>query len=100
MSKHQNANGMNTAIKNNKNTDQETYIVPTDVMLEIAQIILQADLPHEIIGAKEHKRQLIISIYYQSDLKFHQEAIKNIVSILDAYKDLCDEENGMADWLE
>jgi hypothetical protein len=91
---------MNTTIKNSKNEDQETYIIPTDVMLEIAQIILQADLPHEIIGVREHKRQLIINVNYQPGLRFHQEAIKNIVSILEAYKDICDEENEIVNWRE
>lgn len=84
----------------NKNHNQETYIVPTDIMLEIAQIILQADLPHEIIGVKENKRQIIIGISYQSNLKFHQEAVKNIADILKDYHELCNEENETVNWRE
>ena len=89
---------MNTS--KNKNHIQETYIIPTDVMLEIAQIILQADLPHEIIGVKENKRQIILGISYQSDLKFHQEAIKNIADILKDYQQLCNEESETVNWRE
>ena len=89
---------MNTS--KNKNHIQETYIIPTDVMLEIAQIILQADLPHEIIGVKENKRQIILGISYQSDLKFHQEAIKNIADILKGYQQLCNEESETVNWRE
>jgi hypothetical protein len=46
----------------NKNYISETYSVPTDVILEIAKIILQADLLHEIIGVKENKRQCYTSV--------------------------------------
>ena len=84
----------------NKNHNQETYIVPTDVMLEIAQIILKADLPHEIIGIKENKRQIIIGISYQNNLKFHQEAVKNIAEILKDYHELCNEESETVNWRE
>lgn len=89
---------MNTG--KNKNYNQESYIVPADVMLEIAQIILQADLPHEIIGVKENKRQLIISISYHHNLKFHQDAIKNINDILRSYHELCSEETETVNWRE
>lgn len=84
----------------NKNYNQETFIIPTDVMLEIAQIILQADLPHEIIGVKENKRQIIIGISYQNNLKFHQEAAKNIADILKDYHKLCNEESETVNWRE
>jgi len=84
----------------NKNYNQETYIVPTDVMLEIAQIILQADLLHEIIGVKENKRQIIIGISYQNNLKFHQEAVKNITDIIKGYHTLCSEESETVNWRE
>ncbi|HEX7414682.1 MAG TPA: hypothetical protein VF411_11615 [Bacteroidia bacterium] len=73
----------------NKDYDSETYTIPTDVMVEIAQIILQADLPHEIIAVKENKAQIVFSISHQSNLKFHQEAIKNIAEILREYQILC-----------
>lgn len=89
---------MNTT--KNKNYNQETYIVPNDVILEIAQIILQADLPHEIIGIKENKRQIIIGISYQNNLKFHQEAVKNIVDILKEYHELCNQESETVNWRE
>ena len=84
----------------NKNHISETFIIPTDVMLEIAQIILQADLPHEIIGIKENKSQIIMEISYQPDLKFHQEAIKNIVDIVKDYHELCCEEHKETNWRE
>ncbi len=83
-----------------KNNNQETYFVPTDVMLEIAQIILQADLPHEIIGVKENKRQIILGISYQTNLKFHQEAIKNINDVLKEFHELCNEESETINWRE
>ena len=89
---------MNTS--KNKNNASETYIIPTDVMLEIAQIILQADLPHEIIGVKENKNQIILSVSYQSDLKFHQEAIKNIADILNDYYEICCNESETVNWRE
>ena len=84
----------------NKNNASETYTVSTDVMLEVAQIILQADFPHEIIGVKENKSQIILSISYQSDLKFHQEAIKNIADILKDYHEICCNENETVNWRE
>ena len=84
----------------NKNNVSETYAVPTDVMLEIAQIILQADFLHEIIGVKENKNQIVISVSYQSDLKFHQEAIKNIADILKDYHEICCNENETVNWRE
>jgi hypothetical protein len=88
---------MNTPLKN-KNSTEETLSVPTDVMLEIAQIILQAELPHEIIGVKENKSQIIIGISFQADLKFHQDALKNIQDILKAYHDLVHTEHEDIDW--
>jgi hypothetical protein len=84
----------------NKNHISETYTVPTDVMLEIAQIIVQADLPHEIIGVKENKRQVVLEISYQADLKFHQQAIDNITDILREYKKLCNEDTENINWRE
>ena len=86
----------------NKNKDHtsETYSIPADVMVEIAQIILQADLPHEIIGVKENQAQIIFSISHQSHLKFHQEAMKNIADILKEYQILCSSETETVDWRE
>ncbi len=84
----------------NKNYDQETFTVPTDVMLEVAQIILQADLPHEIMGIKEHKRQIIMSLNYQPGLKFHQDAVKNINDILNEYNEIRNEESESVNWRE
>ena len=84
----------------NKNNSSETFIIPTDVMLEIAQIILQADLAHEIIGVKENKSQIIMNISYQPELKFHQQAIKNIVDIVKDYHELCCEEHKETNWRE
>jgi hypothetical protein len=81
-----------------KSDEQETFLVPSDVMLEIAQIILKADLAHEIIGTKENKRQILISVRYQAYLKFHQDALKNINDILSAYQDLCNEESETVNW--
>jgi len=89
---------MNTS--KTKNNASEIYTVPTDVMLEIAQIILQADFSHEIIGVKENKNQIIMSISYQSDLKFHQEVIKNIADILKDYHEICCNENETVNWRE
>jgi len=89
---------MNTS--KTKNNASETYAVPTDIMLEIAQIILQADLPHEIIGVKENKNQIVISVSYQADLKFHQEAIKNIADILKDYHEICCNESEAVNWRE
>ncbi|MFY9311105.1 MAG: hypothetical protein WAQ28_18825 [Bacteroidia bacterium] len=90
---------MNNTSKN-KSHNHETYVVSTDIILEIAQIILQADLPHEIIGVKENKRQIIIGISYQNNLKFHQEAVKNIADILKDYHELCNEESETVNWRE
>ncbi|MEO8760396.1 MAG: hypothetical protein ABI388_04570 [Bacteroidia bacterium] len=84
----------------NKNHISETYTVPTDVMLEIAQIIVQADLPHEIIGVKENKRQVVLEISYQADLRFHQQAIDNITDILREYQVLCNEDTENINWRE
>ncbi len=84
----------------NKNNNQETFIVPADVILEVAQIILQADLLHEIIGVNENKRQIIIGIGYQNNLKFHQEAVKNIAGILKEYHELCSSESETVNWRE
>ena len=84
----------------NKNYEQQTFIVPCDMMLEIAQIILQADLPHEIVGVKENKRQVVICISCQGNLKFHQQAIENIEAVLKDYHDLCSEESKTVNWRE
>ncbi len=89
---------MNTV--KSKNYITENYNVPTDIILEISQIILQADLPHEIIAVKEHKQQIVLNISYQKDLKFHQEAIKNINDILKDYHDLCYQESETVNWRE
>jgi hypothetical protein len=83
-----------------KNYFTENYNVPTDIILEISQIILQADLPHEIIAVKENKQQIILSISHQKDLKFHKEAIKNINDILKDYCDLCYQESETVNWRE
>ena len=84
----------------NKDYISETYTIPTDVMVEIAQIILQADLPHEIIGVKENKAQVVFTISHQSNLKFHQQAIENIADILKDYHQLCNGESEARDWRE
>jgi hypothetical protein len=84
----------------NKNHVSETYTVPTDVMLEIAQIIMQADLPHEIIGVKENKRQILLEISHQADLKFHQQALENIAEMLREYQILCNEDTETVNWRE
>lgn len=94
----QNVNDMNT-IKN-KNYITENYNVSTDIILEISQIILQADLAHEIIAVKENKQQIVLSISYQKDLKFHQEAVKNINDMLKDYHDLCYQESETVNWRE
>ncbi len=84
----------------NKNYISETYTIPADVMVEIAQIILQADLPHEIIAVKENKGQIVFAISHQSNLKYHQEAVKNIADILKDYQHLCGNETETLDWRE
>ncbi|HEX7413662.1 MAG TPA: hypothetical protein VF411_06405 [Bacteroidia bacterium] len=86
----------------NKNKDYtlETYAIPADVMVDIAQIILQADLPHEIIGVKENKGQVMLDISHQTHLKFHQEAMKNIADILKEYQQLCCDESETTNWRE
>ncbi len=84
--------------ENSKNYHQETYTIPNDVMMEIAQIIVQADLPHEIIGVKENKRQVILSISSQVNLKFHKEAIQNIEDILNDYYAFCTDESETVNW--
>lgn len=89
---------MNT-IKN-KNYSTENYNVSVDIILEISQIILQADLSHEIIAVKENKQQIVLTISHQKDLKFHQEAIKNINDILEDYHDLCYQESEAVNWRE
>ena len=87
---------------NNKNKiyQQETFAIPNDVMMEVAQIILQASLSHEIIGIKENKRQIIIGISFQSQLKFHQDAVKNIQDIIKVYHELCFAESEAVNWKE
>ena len=89
---------MNTT--KNKDYTAETYAIPIDVMVEIAQVILQADLRHEIISVKESKGQIIFSISHQANLKFHQKAIKNIVNIIDEYQILCGNDEETNDWRE
>ncbi len=89
---------MNTT--KHKDYTVETYAIPTDVMVEIAQIILQADLPHEIIGIKERKGQIILSISHQVNLKFHQKAIKNITDIIEEYQTLSGNDEETNDWRE
>jgi len=87
---------MNTT--KNKDYTSDTYAIPTDVMVEIAQVILQADLPHEIINVKESKGQIIFSISHQANLKFHQKAIKNISDIIEEYQTLCSNDEETNDW--
>jgi len=87
-------------ISKNNNHISETFIIPSDVMLEIAQTILQADLQHEIIGVKENKSQIVFNISYQPDLKFHQQAIKNMKDILKDYHELYSEEYIDKNWRE
>jgi hypothetical protein len=82
----------------NKDYTAETYAIPADVMVEIAQIILQADLPHEIISVKESKAQIIFSISHQANLKFHQKAIKNITDIIEEYQTLCSNDEETTEW--
>ena len=89
---------MNTT--KNKDYTTETYVIPADVMVAIAQIILQADLPHEIIGVKESKGQIIFSISHQANLKFHQKAIQNITDIIEEYQTLCGNDEETNDWRE
>ena len=88
----------------NKSKDQnyisEVYGIPADVMLEIAQIIVQADLPHEIQNVKANKGQIIMEINHQPDLKFHQKAVENIADILKEYQELCNEETENVNWRE
>jgi hypothetical protein len=84
--------------KETKNITEENYVIPVDVMLEVALIILQAEIGHEITAVKENKRQIVIGLSYQSDLKFHQEAIKNIDEILRSYHELCSEESDEVNW--
>ena len=87
-------------ITKNKDYTSETYAIPADVMIEIAQIILQADLPHEIISVKVSKGQIIFSISHQANLKFHQKAIKNITDIIEQYQILCSSDEETNDWRE
>jgi hypothetical protein len=84
----------------NKNYSNKSIAIPCEVMTELAQIIIQADLPHEIIGVREAKGQIIMRISYQPNLKFHQQAIENIDALLEAFKDLHDCEQELYNWRE
>ena len=83
---------------NEKGYEKESYAVPADIMPEIAQIILQANLPHEIIGVKENRRQIVIEIVYKRNFRFHSQAIDNISDVLRDYQELRSEEGDNIDW--
>ncbi|MCX6183003.1 MAG: hypothetical protein NT150_13875 [Bacteroidetes bacterium] len=83
---------------NEKGFEKESYAIPADIIPEIAQIILQTGLPHEIIGVKENCRQVIIEIAYKSNFKFHSQAIDNISDLLKDYHELRSEEGNNINW--
>ena len=76
-------------LKHPKHLKTEHYPVPTDVFCEIAEILLQTGLPHEIVAIKENRRAVVLCISYEEKSKFHQAAISNLEEILKSYHELC-----------
>jgi hypothetical protein len=73
---------------NQTNQSSVNFFIPCDVMVEIAEVILQAELGHNIIGVEENKRELLFTIYHRPDFKLHQFAMENIKAILIQYHQL------------
>jgi len=82
---------MNQTVNQN-NQRSVNFCIPCDVMIEIAEIILQAELPHNITGVEENKRELLFTLNYSPDFKTHQLAIENIKTILIQYHQLYGDE--------
>lgn len=78
----------------------ERCLVPSDVICEIAQIILQAGLSHEIVGVKDDRRVIILSIEYDEKSAFHNQAMDNIEEILHSYHEICFNGDKRIDWRE
>ena len=78
----------------------ERYIIPSELMFEIAQVILQVDFVYEIIGVKENRRAIVLCIEYDAKSKLHQQAIDNIEEILQAYHEICYDKDERVNWRE
>ncbi len=73
----------------NQNTQNSvSFSIPCDVMVEIAEIILQTEFGHNITGVEENKREILFTVHFHPDLKIHQFAIENIRAILMQYHQL------------
>lgn len=75
----------------------KTLTIPLDILIDVVNIIKEAELKSEITGVNENKSFIELKVEYQNGLGFHQRAIENIESILDDYNHFRFEEQE-TDW--
>ena len=85
---------------NPRQLQSERYLIPSDVICEIAQIILQAALSHEIVGVKDDRRVIVLFVQYDEKSKIHNQAIENIAEILQSYHEICFDGDNRINWRE
>jgi hypothetical protein len=85
---------------NRKELKSERYVIPCDIVCEIAQIILQANLKHEIVGVKDERRVIILLVEYDEHSKFQVQAVENIEEMLHSYHSICFNGDNRISWRE
>ena len=78
----------------------ERFLIPGDVIFEIAQIILQVGLSHEIVDVKEDRRLIVLCVEYDGKSTLHKQAIENITEILQTYHDIFFNGDKRMNWRE
>jgi hypothetical protein len=79
-------------------SNEESYVIPADIMTDVARIILQAGLSHQIIDANQERQEITLRIGYTKTSKFHQQALKNLYDLITDYNELRYEGSTDIDW--
>jgi hypothetical protein len=73
-------------MEKNRSIKRKEIIVPLDVMMDIAKIIVETEMESAITALNENKNTVQITLGFPEELNYYKKALDNIESILNDYK--------------
>lgn len=67
------------------NSETLVYTVPIDVVIDIAEILVESRIQHSIKAIKEEKHAIVLRLLVEPE---HAKAVENIEKILEEYNHL------------
>lgn len=83
-----------------KNTTEETFKIPFDVLLDVLGIIVKARLKHEVVQVQESRSIVVVTFFLDKGLEKHQQAMQSITDILEEYHEYRWSDHEEINWRE